>query len=116
MPERFMEEGDGGGEGEGRDVGVVGKVLNYAFRRDGGMPWGALWPGWNKQVELGVGKGVKVEGWEISIALGRKGVHGGGHAEPGGSVGDGMGERRLGALWRERKAEMEGFWFGREGR
>ena len=30
-------------------------------------------------------------------------------------MGEGMGERKLGALWRERKAEMEGFWLGREG-
>ena len=39
MPERFME----GGEEDRR--GVFGKLLNYAFRRDGGMPWGALWRG-----------------------------------------------------------------------
>ena len=69
MPERFME----GGEEDGREGGVFGKLLNYAFRRDGGMPWGALWGGWSKEVELGLGKGVKVEGWEVSVALGGRG-------------------------------------------
>ena len=90
IPERFMEGG-----------GVFGKLLNYAFRRDGGMSWNALWRGWSKEVEQGLGNGVKVEGWEVSVALGGKGVQGGGYAEPGGSVGEGMAERKLGALWRE---------------
>ena len=47
--------------------GVFGKLLNYAFRRDGGMPWGALWRGWSKEAELGLGKGAKVEGWEYPL-------------------------------------------------
>lgn len=98
MLERFME---GGRREGGREGGVFGKLLNYAFRRDSGMPWGALWRGWSKEVERGLGNGVKVEGWEVSVALGGKRVQGGGHADPGGSVGEGMGERELGALWRE---------------
>ena len=65
------------------------------------MSWNALWRGWSKEVEQGLGNGVKVEGWEVSVALGGKGVQGGGYAEPGGSVGEGMAERKLGALWRE---------------
>ena len=52
---------------------MFGKLLNYAFRRDGGMSWNALRRGWSKEVEQGLENGVKVEGWEVSVALGGRG-------------------------------------------
>ncbi|KAF4555264.1 Hypothetical protein D9617_2g052170 [Elsinoe fawcettii] len=74
-------------------------LLNYAHRRNGPMPWARLWEGWNvnwpteKDYRRGVGS-FHAKYWD----------------------GDPSHDRVLKAIWREQRAEMEGYWRGREAR
>jgi alpha-N-acetylglucosamine transferase len=73
-------------------------LLNYAHRRDGNMPWKALWYGWNvnwateKDWHAGV-RSFHAKYWDD---------------DPGH-------DPFLKAIWREQRAEMEGFYRGRDG-
>ena len=73
-------------------------LLNYAHRRDGNMPWQPLWYGWNVN-------------WPTERDL--RGGAASFHAKYWDD--DPTHDPVLKAIWREQRAEMEGFWRGREG-
>jgi alpha-N-acetylglucosamine transferase len=73
-------------------------LINYAHRRGGNMPWKPLWPGWN--VNWATEKDWKA---------GAKSFH----AKYWDS--DPSHDKVLKAMWREQRAEMEGFYRGRDG-
>lgn len=72
-------------------------LLNYAHRRDGSMPWKPLWYGWNVNWPTandwrGGARSFHAKYWD----------------------GDPSHDAVLKAIWREQKAEMEGFYRGRD--
>lgn len=72
-------------------------LLNYAHRRDGNMPWTPLWYGWNvnwptERDWRGGARSFHAKYWD----------------------GDPSHDPVLKAIWREQRAEMEGFYRGRE--
>lgn len=72
-------------------------LLNYAHRREGNMPWKPLWYGWNVNWPTakdwrGGAKSFHAKYWD----------------------GDPSHDPVLKAIWKEQKAEMEGFHRGRE--
>jgi alpha-N-acetylglucosamine transferase len=72
-------------------------LLNYAHRKDGNMPWRPLWYGWNvnwpsEKDWKGGARSFHAKYWD----------------------GDPSHDPTLKAIWREQRAEMEGFWRGRE--
>ncbi|KAK0270522.1 hypothetical protein LTR35_014058 [Friedmanniomyces endolithicus] len=72
-------------------------LLNYAHRRDGNMPWKPLWHGWNVN-------------WPTE-----KNWRGGAHSfHAKYSDGDPSHDPVLKAIWKEQRAEMEGYYSGRE--
>ncbi|PSK55360.1 hypothetical protein B9Z65_2749 [Elsinoe australis] len=73
-------------------------MLNYVHRKEGRMPWARLWEGWNVN-------------WPTERDY-RNGV-GSFHAKYWDS--DPSHDKVLKAIWREQRAEMEGYWRGREG-
>lgn len=73
-------------------------LLNYAHRREGNMPWKPLWYGWNVN-------------WPTENDW-RGGVHSF-HAKYW--DGDPSHDPFLKAMWKEQRAEMEGFYRGRDG-
>jgi len=73
-------------------------LLNYAHRRDGNMPWKPLWYGWNvnwptERDWRGGARSFHAKYWD---------------GNPGH-------DPFLKAMWREQRAEMEGFYRGRDG-
>lgn len=73
-------------------------LLNHAHRRDGNMPWRPLWYGWNvnwpgRRDWLGGAASFHAKYWDDDPAH----------------------DPILKALWREQRAEMEGFYRGRDG-
>lgn len=73
-------------------------LLNYAHRREGNMPWTPLWYGWNvnwptRRDWEGGARSFHAKFWD----------------------GDPAHDVVLKAVWREQRAEMEGFYRGREG-
>ncbi|PNS17692.1 hypothetical protein CAC42_3087 [Sphaceloma murrayae] len=74
-------------------------LLNHVHRKDGRMPWAKLWEGWNvnwpteRDWRNGVGS-FHAKYWD----------------------GDPSHDKVLKAIWREQRAEMEGYWRGREAR
>lgn len=73
-------------------------LLNYAHRRDGNMPWKPLWYGWNVNWPTdrdwrGGARSFHAKYWD----------------------GDPGHDPFLKSIWREQKAEMEGFYRGRDG-
>jgi alpha-N-acetylglucosamine transferase len=73
-------------------------LLNYAHRRDGNMPWKPLWYGWNVNWPT-----------EKDWAAGAKSFHAKYWDD------DPSHDMFLKAIWREQRAEMEGFYRGRDG-
>lgn len=74
-------------------------LLNYAHRRDGNMPWQLLWYGWNVNWPTardwrGGARSFHAKYWD----------------------GDPSHDPVMKAMWREQRAEMEGYWRGRESR
>jgi alpha-N-acetylglucosamine transferase len=72
-------------------------LLNYAHRRDGNMPWKPLWYGWNvnwptEKDWRGGARSFHAKYWD----------------------GDPSHDVFLKAIWKEQKAEMEGFYRGRD--
>ena len=72
-------------------------LLNYAHRRDGNMPWKPLWYGWNVNWPTakdwrGGARSFHAKYWD----------------------GDPSHDPVLKAIWREQRAEMEGFYRGRD--
>lgn len=72
-------------------------LLNYAHRREGNMPWNPLWYGWNvnrpsERDWKGGARSFTARFWDKDGSL------------------DGV----LRAMWRELRAEMEGFYTGRD--
>jgi alpha-N-acetylglucosamine transferase len=72
-------------------------LLNYAHRRDGNMPWKPLWYGWNvnwptERDWRGGARSFHAKYWD----------------------GDPSHDPMLKGIWREQRAEMEGFYRGRE--
>ncbi|KAI7614749.1 hypothetical protein KC319_g19805, partial [Hortaea werneckii] len=72
-------------------------LLNYAHRRDGNMPWKPLWYGWNvnwptEKDWRGGARSFHAKYWD----------------------GDPSHDPLLKAIWKEQKAEMEGFYRGRD--
>ncbi|KAG9998527.1 nucleotide-diphospho-sugar transferase, partial [Aureobasidium melanogenum] len=73
-------------------------LINYAHRRDGNMPWKPLWHGWNvnwpteRDWKAGA-KSFHAKYWDT----------------------DPSHDKLLKAIWREQRAEMEGFYRGRDG-
>ncbi|KAK3718831.1 hypothetical protein LTR37_004747 [Vermiconidia calcicola] len=72
-------------------------LLNYAHRRDGNMPWKPLWYGWNVNWPTardwrGGARSFHAKYWD----------------------GDPSHDLVLKAIWREQRAEMEGFYRGRD--
>ncbi|KAK4546069.1 hypothetical protein LTR36_002206 [Oleoguttula mirabilis] len=72
-------------------------LLNYAHRRDGNMPWKPLWYGWNvnwptEKDWRGGARSFHAKYWD----------------------GDPSHDPVLKAIWREQRAEMEGFYRGRD--
>ncbi|KAF2156873.1 glycosyltransferase family 8 protein [Myriangium duriaei CBS 260.36] len=74
-------------------------LLNYAHRREGNMPWSTLWHGWNVNWPI-------EKDWRNGVASF--------HAKYW--DGDATHSAKLKAIWREQRAEMEGYWRGKEGR
>jgi alpha-N-acetylglucosamine transferase len=73
-------------------------LLNYAHRRDGNMPWKPLWYGWNvnwptEKDWRGGARSFHAKYWD----------------------GDPSHDPFLKSIWREQRAEMEGFYRGRDG-
>lgn len=73
-------------------------LLNYAHRWDGNMPWKLLWYGWNvnwptEKDYQGGARSFHAKFWD----------------------GDPSHDPFLKSLWREQRAEMEGFYRGRDG-
>lgn len=73
-------------------------LLNYAHRREGNMPWKPLWYGWNVNWPTeadwrGGAKSFHAKYWD----------------------GDPSHDPFLKTMWREQRAEMEGFYRGRDG-
>ncbi|KAF2168994.1 glycosyltransferase family 8 protein [Zasmidium cellare ATCC 36951] len=73
-------------------------LLNYAHRREGNMPWKPLWYGWNvnwatEKDWRGGGRSFHAKFWDS----------------------DPSHDPVLKGLWKEKRAEMEGFFRGRDG-
>jgi alpha-N-acetylglucosamine transferase len=73
-------------------------LLNYAHRRDGNMPWKPLWYGWN------VNWPTEKDWWGGARSFHAKYFDDDPEHDP-----------FLKAMWREQRAEMEGFYRGRDG-
>lgn len=86
---------------EGRfDSGMMEQnLLNYAHRWAGNMPWRPLWPGWNVNWPT-----------ERDYQGGARSFHAK-YWDP-----DPSHDPFLKGLWYQQRAEMEGYWRGREGR
>ncbi|THY14358.1 nucleotide-diphospho-sugar transferase [Aureobasidium pullulans] len=73
-------------------------LINYAHRREGNMPWKPLWHGWNvnwptEKDWRGGAKSFHAKYWDT----------------------DPSHDKVLKGIWREQRAEMEGFYRGRDG-